>query len=796
MAPTHRHPVHARSLVRVAASAIVALLGASMLTTLTASAAVAVTGTGTDANANARITVSAHAAPFSSEVWLTGVLEPVASGRDCAAQPAMFSYKVGSTSGGFTTAPKGTSRVFTTTVTKPDGDAPFTVDVSVRGGCTGNDGRDPNLELTLTVDPTDLVSYYTEFVAGIAYLGDDPAAVATAYGPAAGVIVELLDITLGESGTPVATTTTAADGSYLLLAPVTTQAQADGDYRIRFRYPTGAVVYYDGQPPSAWRASTSDWESATDIDGPTAWAFTAPDKDAILATATQPSETATTRLCYDADSLSIATFSTDVVAWDAICETDPRFFGADLVAGDTPGGPAGFGFIWFDQGAGEYRITADSHDTQNVDGVLTTTFRDDDIFLIDEEVTVDVIVARTFAGSGTRWVVEVRDSVTGDIVDIPFHFDGDVFNQDGTTWTASAANPDARISDGGMDDSGDAREAILAHRAVADSVIWQTGGIDQQLELLVDGGHLTYYLVVVDYSGCVVGAARTAALAIAENAPTTYAQSLAPSTGDACAATWVAPTIDPTTVGGPFDQTFTVDSTALDWTAGGTVSATGLPAGLALEVLDENVDGVAPRFRIHGIPTTHGSFTIHATATDGNSDTDAVDIVGAVTPPTQSAEIVLGFEVDDSVAGATADVAGTGLSSGSSYEVIVESTPQTVGGGTIGATLVLDDTVIMPSNLDPGWHSITLSGRFYDGSALNRVLWFLIAADGTLADVSPTAPADVPSPDGGLAATGVEIAGPVGFGALLLAAGALVLLRRRRRMTFRRVAVGRLRGDV
>src|SRR5690606_392409 len=86
---------------------------------------------------------------------------------------------------------------------------------------------------------------------------------------------------------------------------------------------------------------------------------------------------------------------------------------------------------------------------------------------------------------------------------------------------------------------------------------------------------------------------------------------------------------------------------------------------------------------------------------------DEIELTGTVLAPVQSSGIHLNFGIGDQVGGATADVTGTGLQAGSEFSVVVQSTPQTVGSGTIGADLLLDATVTLPAGLDAGWHSIT-----------------------------------------------------------------------------------------
>lgn len=81
-------------------------------------------------------------------------------------------------------------------------------------------------------------------------------------------------------------------------------------------------------------------------------------------------------------------------------------------------------------------------------------------------------------------------------------------------------------------------------------------------------------------------------------------------------ATWSIDTPD-FIVGVPYDQTFTAPDTApWDWSYGGYISVDFLPGGLAWEVLNEGEDGVAPRLRIYGTPTSAEHYDIEVELDD------------------------------------------------------------------------------------------------------------------------------------------------------------------------------------
>ncbi|MEO5534589.1 MAG: LPXTG cell wall anchor domain-containing protein [Pseudolysinimonas sp.] len=89
-----------------------------------------------------------------------------------------------------------------------------------------------------------------------------------------GVVVDLMEVSAGENGTPVATDTTDADGAYSLNAPFTSDADIARTYKIRFTFPDGGPVVYwlAGQQPS--ESSPGAWGDGGD-SGPATWANTA-----------------------------------------------------------------------------------------------------------------------------------------------------------------------------------------------------------------------------------------------------------------------------------------------------------------------------------------------------------------------------------------------------------------------------------------------------------------------------------------------------------------------------------------
>lgn len=197
------------------------------------------------------------------------------------------------------------------------------------------------------------------------------------------------------------------------------------------------------------------------------------------------------------------------------------------------------------------------------------------------------------------------------------------------------------------------------------------------------------------------------------------------------------------------------------------------------------------------------AYTVEVRALDASgvrpvSAATSVRFTTAAAPvlPDTAAAIELGAAVGDPVAGAPATVTATGLLPGSSWTIVLRSTPQVLARGTAPGSGALLEQVVIPEGLEPGWHSLTLTGTAQDGSALSRVLWFEVTADGVLAatsDVEPVVaaprPAAVPAAATPavareLAATGADTAGVGGLTALgLIGLGAVAVAARRRLAT-------------
>lgn len=112
------------------------------------------------------------------------------------------------------------------------------------------------------------------------------------------------------------------------------------------------------------------------------------------------------------------------------------------------------------------------------------------------------------------------------------------------------------------------------------------------------------------------------------------------------------------------------------------------------------------------------------------------------------------------IAGAYTTVSGSWLMADSPWTTTVNSTPQVVCSsvdlGNTNSYGAFTCTFPMPSNLEPGNHTVVLVGTAPDGSELTRTANFTIDASGNL--VSWAYNTDLPAADAGLPNTGLTIA--------------------------------------
>ena len=142
-----------------------------------------------------------------------------------------------------------------------------------------------------------------------------------------------------------------------------------------------------------------------------------------------------------------------------------------------------------------------------------------------------------------------------------------------------------------------------------------------------------------------------------------------------------------------------------------------------------------------------------------------------------SANLTINASTGQLVAGSTVAVVASGLQATAPYEVVVRSTPQTIGTGNAVSGAV-NTSVTLPSGLEAGWHSLTFSSTAADGSAMTSVAYFKVSASGTLLATSTTIPAE-------LANTGVDSTSAIsllagGLSLALVGAEMFMIARRKR----------------
>lgn len=149
-----------------------------------------------------------------------------------------------------------------------------------------------------------------------------------------------------------------------------------------------------------------------------------------------------------------------------------------------------------------------------------------------------------------------------------------------------------------------------------------------------------------------------------------------------------------------------------------------------------------------------------------------------------TSRVTLGASVGDPAAGASATYSFTGMRPGSSWSLILRSTPQTLASGTVAGTGSVAGSTTIPAGLEPGWHSLTLSATSLDGAEVTSVTWFELSSAGTVVRIQavpPSAPATPGAPPTtALAATGGPMPG-IAIPALLVIALGMVLVASRRR---------------
>ncbi len=162
-----------------------------------------------------------------------------------------------------------------------------------------------------------------------------------------------------------------------------------------------------------------------------------------------------------------------------------------------------------------------------------------------------------------------------------------------------------------------------------------------------------------------------------------------------------------------------------------SVTSGGLPPGLSLnEVTGE----------ITGTPTTPGEYEFEIHASNGVGTPAVASFSGEVaTAPgvTLLLEFEVGANVKDNL---SVVVSGSGLEPGSDYSVVVESTPRIIASGFLAGDGSFVNRVFIPTDLEPGSHSITVNGTSVTGDPVSATQWFAVNDNGEVVAISAEGP--------------------------------------------------------
>lgn len=180
--------------------------------------------------------------------------------------------------------------------------------------------------------------------------------------------------------------------------------------------------------------------------------------------------------------------------------------------------------------------------------------------------------------------------------------------------------------------------------------------------------------------------------------------------------------------------------------------------------------------------TTAGTCIVRATSSLTRAFySSTYDVTFVVTPTDTELDLALDLSTGQQVAGAASNYEATGLQPGTAWELILRSTPQLLASGTTDPSGSTFGSVVIPSGLEPGWHSLTLTGTSLSGQPVSKVVWFHISSNGTLLATAASAP--VP----GLANTGANVTDGLLTGSVLIISGLLFLAHSIRLRTSRKL---------
>lgn len=171
-----------------------------------------------------------------------------------------------------------------------------------------------------------------------------------------------------------------------------------------------------------------------------------------------------------------------------------------------------------------------------------------------------------------------------------------------------------------------------------------------------------------------------------------------------------------------------------------------------------------------------GECTVRASASATSSEASGSrEVTFSITSTSTQALIQMDATVGNSVGNSQVDFAASGLQTGSSWDLILRSTPQTLASGTAQVGNIVVGGVNLPANLPSGWHSITFSGTGISGNFISHAVWFEVNQSGNLMQVSSSAPTQAQLTQSALANTGAQIQNSLWLFLLLVISGAALM---------------------
>lgn len=177
--------------------------------------------------------------------------------------------------------------------------------------------------------------------------------------------------------------------------------------------------------------------------------------------------------------------------------------------------------------------------------------------------------------------------------------------------------------------------------------------------------------------------------------------------------------------------------------------------------------------------TSAGTCVVRATAAANNTyASSSADVTFTIGSATTSLTLNLDTSIGTTVTNAPVSYSSTGLQPGAGWDLVLRSTPQTLASGTVSANGVVLGNHTIPAGLEPGWHSLTLTGTSLHGGTVSTTIWFKIDSASTLQWAQTTQPAEL-SADPQLAFTSSGVANLLLMSGLLFLCGAGLVFARR-----------------